>query len=57
MRIKVIAFFYLLSLSPSCKFLHLYFINIEQVEGDLNEIIPYGWEKVEDPEYGTFYIE
>jgi len=21
------------------------------------EILPYGWEKVEDPEYGTFYIE
>ena len=21
------------------------------------EILPYGWEKVEDPEYGVFYIE
>jgi hypothetical protein len=21
------------------------------------ELLPYGWEKIEDPEYGTFYIE
>jgi len=27
------------------------------IEKEDIELIPYGWEKVEDPEYGTFYIE
>lgn len=27
----------------------------KDLEGD--EILPYGWEKIEDSEYGTFYIE
>ncbi|RNA37967.1 Membrane-associated guanylate WW and PDZ domain-containing 2 [Brachionus plicatilis] len=39
--------------------------NVDQFNGlDTNtsiesgvEVIPYGWEKVEDPEYGTFYID
>ena len=33
------------------------FIDAIQLNNNDGEVIPFGWQKVEDAEYGTFYIE